>query len=69
MKAVNVTSVALEKVDIEENLSPNSRTRQNKINAQATKITAVKFKLNMALEENKKLKDLFSPEKNGGGHY
>ena len=36
--------------------------RQNKIDAQATEIAAVKSKLNKALEENKKLKDLFSPE-------
>ena len=61
-KAVNVTYVTLENENI-EHLSHNSRERQNKIDAQATEITAVKTKLNKALGENKKLQDLFSPEK------
>ena len=62
-KVVNVTSVALENEDIEEQLSHNSRKRQNKFDGQATEITTIKTKLNKALEENKKLKDLYSPEK------
>ena len=33
-----------------------------RINAQAAEITTVKSKLNKALEENKKLKDLLSAE-------
>ena len=36
---------------------------QLKINAQAAKSAEVKAKLNKALEENQKLKNLFSPEK------
>ena len=63
IQAVSTASVAVENEDIEEQLSHNFRRRQNKIDAQATEITAVKSKLNKALEENKKLKDLFSPEK------
>ena len=46
-----------------DHLSHNSRKRQSKIDAQAAKITTVKAELNKALEENKKLKDFFSPEK------
>ena len=68
MKVANVTSPALENEDIEEQLSHNSRKRQNKIDAQASKITTVKAKLNKALEENKKLKRLVQSRKNGGGH-
>ena len=62
-KAANVTSVAVGSGDSEDHLSHNSRKRQSKIDAQAAEITAVKAKLNKALEENKKLKDLFSTEK------
>ena len=62
-KVVSTTSVAVENEDIEEHLFHNSRKRQNKIDAQAAKITSVKSKLNKALEENKKLKDFFSSEK------
>ena len=47
----------------EEHLSHNSRKRQSKIDAQAAEIAIVKAKLNKALEQNKKLKDLFSTEK------
>ena len=36
---------------------------KHKINAQAADITAVKAELNKVLEENKKLKSLFGPEK------
>ena len=38
--------------------------RQNKIITQAAKIAMVKAELNKALQENKKLKDLFNPDKN-----
>ena len=44
-------------------MSHNSRKRQSKIDGQAAEITAVKAKLNKALKENKKFKDLFSTEK------
>ena len=44
-------------------MSHNSRKRQNKIDVLAAKIATVKSKLNKTLEENKKLKDLFSTEK------
>ena len=47
----------------QEYLSCNSRQRQAKINAQAAAITNMKSELNKALQENKKLKSLFSPEK------
>ena len=46
-----------------EHLSHNSRQRQSKINAQAAEIASMKSELNKALQENKKLKSLFSPEK------
>ena len=62
MKA-NVSSSAVDCGDTEEHLSHNSRSWQSKINAQAAEIAAVKTELNKALEENKKLKSLFSPEK------
>ena len=52
----------------QEHLSHNSRQRQAKINAQAAEITSMKAELNKALKEYKKLKSLFSPEKNGRGH-
>ena len=59
---VNVTFVAVDCGD-EEHLSHNSRQRRAKIDAQAAKITSMKSKLNKALNESKKLKRLFSPEK------
>ena len=62
MKA-NVSSLAVDCGDTEEHLSYNSRRQQSKIDAQAAEITAMKTDLNKALEENKKLKSLFSPEK------
>ena len=63
MKVVNVTSVAVDNGHIEDQLPHNSRKRQHKIDAQAAEITAVKAKLNKALVENKRLKNLFNPEK------
>ena len=62
-KAVSATSAAVDSGNAGDHLSHNSRKRQSKINAQAAEITAVKAELNKALEENKKLKGLFSPEK------
>ena len=59
---VNVTSTAVESGDL-EHLSHNSRQRQNKIDAQAAEIAQMKTELNKALQENKQLKSLFSPEK------
>ena len=63
----DATSVVVDNEDIgqdtEHHLSHNSWKRQNEINAQTTKIAAVKAKLNKALQENKKLKDLFNPDK------
>ena len=59
---VNVTTAAVESGD-PEHLSRNSRQRQNKINAQAAEIAHMKTKLNKALQENKQLKSLFSPNK------
>ena len=58
----NVTSAAVESGDL-EHLSRNSRQRQNKINAQAAEIAQMKTELNKALQENKQLKSLFSPDK------
>ena len=52
-KALSTTSAVMENEDMDQQLSQNSRKWQNKINAQATEITAVKAKLNKALEENK----------------
>ena len=60
---VSTPSVAVENEDTEEELSHDSRKRHNKIDDQAAKITTVKSKQNKALKENKKLKNLFSPEK------
>ena len=54
-------------VDTKQHSSHNSQKRQYKINAQAAEIATVKKELNIALQENKKLKDLFNPE-NGRGH-
>ena len=59
----NVSSSAVDCGDTEEHLSHNSRRWQSKTNAPAVEITAVKTELNKVLEENKKLKSLFSPEK------
>ena len=58
----NVTSAAVESGD-SEHLSCNSRQRQNKIDAQAAEIAHMKTELNKALQENKQLKSLFSPDK------
>ena len=46
-----------------KHLSHNSRQRQSKIDAQAAEIAHMKTKLNKALQENKQLKSLFSPDK------
>ena len=58
----NVTTSAVESGD-QEHLSHNSRQRQSKINAQAAEIANMKAELNKALQENKQLKSLFSPDK------
>ena len=58
----NVTLAAVESGD-SEHLSHNSRQRQNKIDAQAAEIAHMKTELNKALQENKQLKSLFSPDK------
>ena len=58
----NVTTAAVESGD-SEHLSHNSRQRQNKIDAQAAEIAHMKTELNKALQENKQLKSLFSPDK------
>ena len=58
----NVTTTAVESGD-QEHLSHNSRQRQSKINAQAAEIANMKAELNKALQENKQLKSLFSPDK------
>ena len=60
---VSATSTAVDSGDAKDHLSHNSRKKQSKIDAQAAKITTVKAELNMALQENKKLKNLFSTEK------
>ena len=61
MKA-NLTTAAVDSGD-QEHLSCNSGQRQAKINAQAAEIASMKSELNKALQENKKLKSLFNPEK------
>ena len=61
-KAANVTSAAVDSGDSEDQLSHNSRKRQHKIDIQAAEIATVKAELNKALEENKKLKNLVSPQ-------
>ena len=58
----SVRTAAMDSGD-QEQLSHNSRQRQAKFDAQAAKIASMKTKLNKALQENKKLKSLFSPEK------
>ena len=62
MKA-SVTMSTVDSGDSPEHLSHNSRKRQTKIDAQAAEITTMKTELNKALQENKRLKSLFSPEK------
>ena len=57
-----VTTAAVERGE-QEHLSHNSRQRQAKIDAQAAEITSMMSKLNKVLHKNKKLKNLFSPEK------
>ena len=47
----------------QEHLSCNSRQRQAKIDSQAAEIANMKAKLNKALQKNKQIKSLFSPEK------
>ena len=61
MKA-NITTSAVDSGD-QEHLSPNSRQRQTKIDAQAAEIATMKTELKKALQENERLKSLFSPEK------
>ena len=61
-QCARVTVSAVESGDL-EHLSCNSRQRQNKIDAQAAEIAQMKTELNKALQENKQLKSLFSPEK------
>ena len=58
----NVTTSAVDSGD-QEHLSPNSRQRQTKIDAQAAEIATMKTEQNKSLQENKRLKSLFSPEK------
>ena len=59
---VSITTAAVDSGD-QEHLSHNSRQKQAKIDAQAAEIASMKAELNRALQENKKLKSLFSPEK------
>ena len=59
---VSVTTAAVDSGD-QVHLSHSSRQRQVKIDAQAAKIASMKTRLNKALQENKNLKSLFSPEK------
>ena len=67
MKAVHAISIAITNEEIggdtEHHLSHNSHKHQNKIDAQATEIATVKAKLIKALQENKKLKNWFNPDK------
>ena len=58
-KVASATSAAVYSGDVGDHLPHNSRKRQSKIDAQAAEIVTVKAKLNKALEEKKKLKDLF----------
>ena len=58
----NVTTTAVESRD-QEHLSCNARKRQEKIDAQAVEIANMKAELKKALQENKQLKCLFSPDK------
>ena len=58
----NVTTSAVDSWD-QEHLSCSSRQRQTKIDTQAAEIATMKTELNKAPQENKRLKSLFSPEK------
>ena len=58
----NIITAAMDSGE-QEHLSHNSRQRQAKIDAQTAEITNMKSELNKTLQENKKLKSLFSPEK------
>ena len=58
----NVTTTAVESGN-QEHLSHNSRQRQSKIDTQAAEIINMKAELKKALQENKQLKSLFSPDK------
>ena len=58
---VSITISAVDSGD-QEHLSHNSRQRQTKIDAQAAEIATMKTELNKALQENRRLKNLFSPE-------
>ena len=58
----NIITAAVDSGD-QEHLSHNSRQRQSKIDAKAAEIASMKSELNKALQENKRLKSLFSPEK------
>ena len=60
---MNITTSAVDSGDSQDHLSHNSRKRQTKIDAQAAEIALMKTELNTALQENKHLKSLFSPEK------
>ena len=46
----------------DQQLSLNSHRHQNKIDAQAAEIATVRLKLNKALEENQKIKDMLNPD-------
>ena len=59
----SVTMSAVGSGDSQEHLPHNSRRRQTKINAQAAENPTMKTELNKTLQENKRLKSLFSPEK------
>ena len=58
-----VTTSAVDSGGREEHLSHNSRRQQSKIDAQAPENTTMKTGMKKALQENKRLKSLFSPEK------
>ena len=63
VKVVHATSAVVDNEDTEQHLSHNSQMKQNKMDAQAIEIASVKSELNKALQENKKLKDLFNLDK------
>ena len=60
---VNITTSAVDSGVSQEHLSHNSRRWQTKIDAQAAEMTMMKTAVNKALQKNKQLKSLFSPEK------
>ena len=68
VKAVNTTSAAVSSEEIggdtlqDQHLYHNSHKCQNKIDAQATKITTVRSELDKALHENQKLNIMFNPD-------